>query len=236
MSEHYFFPRKEEQQAEWLVHFSRVLPALAVKYGFSVMELNEVDRMAHHFNLLVRSRKQVYEYERVLSQHRNVLLRGLQPGQQRPAVPEVPRLEPLAVLPAWNITQRLQEFTLKITSHYAYTITDGLQLGIITLEETPASWRAMFRPRLQVKKDRKGKPLISWEQQEGMIVELQVDRGLGWTFLAYDTQKCYIDNFELPPFEPALWSYRAIYKLEQKEVGQWSNEVCIKVARPRSRK
>lgn len=236
MSEHYFFPQKEEEQAKWLAHFARVLPTVAVKYGFSVMELSEVNRMAHLFGVLVRSRKKVYEYERALSQYRNVLLRGLQPGQQRPPVPELPQLEVLAALPSWHINQQLRQFALKITSHCAYSVIDGLRLGITTLEETSVAWQATFQPRLQVKKDRRGRPLICWGQEDIMGVELQVDRGLGWTFLACDTPEPYTDSYELPPVEEkALWSYRAIYKLGQQEIGRWSNEVCIRVARPRSR-
>jgi hypothetical protein len=60
--------------------------------------------------------------------------------------------------------------------------------------------------------------------------EIQVDRadGRGWTILTFDTTPGCLDTH---PFPAALtrWKYRAIYRVDDSPVGQWSSEVSINV-------
>ena len=48
------------------------------------------------------------------------------------------------------------------------------------------------------------------------MCELEVDRGQAFVLLAYDTT-------------PTKWAYRAIYRVGDSRVGQWSNPVSVTV-------
>jgi hypothetical protein len=60
------------------------------------------------------------------------------------------------------------------------------------------------------------------------MLQIQVDRGQGFVDLAYDTTPGYTDT---QPFPAALatWRYRAIWRVEDAQVGVWSAEVSVNV-------
>ncbi len=60
------------------------------------------------------------------------------------------------------------------------------------------------------------------------MIQLQVDRGQGFTDLAYDTTPGYTDTH---PFPATLttWKYRGIYRVGDAQVGVWSPEVSVAV-------
>jgi len=62
------------------------------------------------------------------------------------------------------------------------------------------------------------------------ICELQVDRGDGKGFglLAFDTTPNYTDTQTFPT-APATWTYRAIYRVGDAQVGVWSLPVSVTV-------
>lgn len=60
------------------------------------------------------------------------------------------------------------------------------------------------------------------------MLEIQVDRGTGWGPLAFDTTPNYTDTAPFPA-TPARWKYRAIYRLNDAQVGVWSAEASITV-------
>jgi hypothetical protein len=59
-------------------------------------------------------------------------------------------------------------------------------------------------------------------------LELEVDRGQGFVLLAIDTTPGYTDSQPFPA-APVKWTYRAIYRLGDNRVGQWSKPVSITV-------
>jgi hypothetical protein len=72
--------------------------------------------------------------------------------------------------------------------------------------------------------------VVGWKKQAFDAVEIHVDRGQGFAFLAIDTIPDYLDTAQLPaPGASALWKYRAIYRLADEQVGQWSDESKITV-------
>lgn len=58
--------------------------------------------------------------------------------------------------------------------------------------------------------------------------EIQVDRGSGWQVLTFDTTPGYTDTAPHPA-TLTEWKYRAIYRVDDEQVGQWSAEVSIAV-------
>ena len=62
------------------------------------------------------------------------------------------------------------------------------------------------------------------------LCEIQVDRadGKGFIPLTFDTTPGYVDTQPFPA-APAKWTYKAIYRLGDVQVGQWSNPVSLTV-------
>ena len=62
------------------------------------------------------------------------------------------------------------------------------------------------------------------------MLELQVDRGdgKGFVLLAYDTTPNYEDTAP-PPAALAKWTYKAIYRVGDAQVGVWSNPASVTV-------
>jgi hypothetical protein len=60
------------------------------------------------------------------------------------------------------------------------------------------------------------------------MIEIQVDRGAGYSLLTYDTTPGYTDTAPFPA-TPAKWTYKAVYRKDDSQVGQWSNPVSITV-------
>ena len=58
--------------------------------------------------------------------------------------------------------------------------------------------------------------------------EIQVDRGQGWQTLTFDTTPDYVDSHAFPG-TVAQWKYRAIYRVDDAQVGQWSAVMTIAV-------
>jgi hypothetical protein len=61
-------------------------------------------------------------------------------------------------------------------------------------------------------------------------LEMEVDRsdGKGFVLLAIDTTPGYTDSQPFPA-APVKWTYRAIYRLDDNRVGQWSKPVSATV-------
>ena len=57
-----------------------------------------------------------------------------------------------------------------------------------------------------------------------------MDRGDGKGFvpLAFDTTPGYVDTQPFPA-TPTKWTYKAIYRVNDAQTGQWSNPVTITV-------
>jgi hypothetical protein len=60
--------------------------------------------------------------------------------------------------------------------------------------------------------------------------EIQVDRGdgKGYGLQTVDTKPNYVDTQPFPATK-TVWSYRAIYRVDDAEVGQWSKVVSVAV-------
>ena len=60
--------------------------------------------------------------------------------------------------------------------------------------------------------------------------EIQVDRadGMGFVLLTIDTTPGYTDTQPFPA-APVTWTYRAIYRVDDAQVGQWSLSVSVTV-------
>jgi hypothetical protein len=63
------------------------------------------------------------------------------------------------------------------------------------------------------------------------LYEIEVDRNdnKGSTLLTYDSTPNYVDTAPFPT-APTKWTYRAIYRVGDQRVGQWSKPVSVTVS------
>jgi hypothetical protein len=121
----------------------------------------------------------------------------------------------------------------QIKGHLAYNAAIGAALGIEGAEQTGPDY-ATLAPDIDATVT--GTQVnVAWDWSGFRtfldICEIQVDRtGAGTAFgpLVFDTTPGYTDT-EPFPASPTKWTYRAIYRVGDQRVGQWSKSVSIAV-------
>jgi len=110
-----------------------------------------------------------------------------------------------------------------------YTDAIGQTLNILPIKASPVDVDSL-QPTLSVKFVN-DQPYLDWAKAGMEALEIEVDRGNGFTLLTIDTHPGHLDTAPLPPAgTTALWRYRGIYRLKDQRVGQWSAvlEVAVK--------
>ena len=145
-------------------------------------------------------------------------------------VPALPAGFPAAVPP--GIVRRFRALVNRIKAIRHYNTAMGLALGIEGVQHAGpdfATLQAILTLTLIG-----NAVLVGWGWRGFSafldMLEIQVDRsdGRGWVFLTMDTTPNYTDTFPLPS-TPTKWKYRAVYRVGDAQVGQWSNVVEITV-------
>ncbi len=123
---------------------------------------------------------------------------------------------------------RLFQLIADIKNSAGYTEVIGKDLGIVGAEKTGPDL-ASIQPKITAEIE--GNVVAigwSWEgfSEHLDLLELQVDRGQGWVNLASDTTPGYTDT---APFPATLtkWKYRAIFHVDDAQVGIWSQVVEV---------
>jgi len=137
-----------------------------------------------------------------------------------------PTLAPAPAEVAADIFGRIAALAARIKKHPGYTESIGQDLSIIGAEQTIDFENLKPVLKLSLKA---GHPNVGWTKQALDAVEIWVDRGSGtFAFLAIDTVPDYLDTASLPaPGASAVWKYKAIYRLSDEQVGQWSDVAAI---------
>ena len=138
---------------------------------------------------------------------------------------------PTAVPPvAPGIERRFRDLVQIIKKHPAYNRAIGEALGIEGPEQSGPEF-STFKPELKLVMSG-GLVMVLWGWLGHAsfldILEIHVDRGSGYQLLTYDTTPDYLDTTPLPA-TAAKWTYKAIFRVGDQRVGQWSDEVSITV-------
>ena len=230
MATQYYLPRSEEQRVTWLNNFASVLPSVANRYNIGVGEQNEVMSAALYYAALITFQQKVSDFSQALTRYKNAMQYGVIAGQMNPTFPLQPPIN-LPAAPNYDMFGRITALVARIKGHYAYNEIDGANLGITGSVVTAARVDLhLLKPHLQLRLTHNGAPEILWQSQGMTGITIEVDRGegSGWHFLAFDTIPNYTDTADRPA-AGAVWRYRAIYRLGDDTVGQWSDEVSIAV-------
>jgi hypothetical protein len=152
---------------------------------------------------------------------------GTPPPEGLPAATVLPTTVPV-VDP--GVEARFRALIAKIKKHPSYNEAIGQALGIEGAEVSGPDF-STFAPKLKLEQTGAG-VLVRWGWQGKSafldMCEIEVDRGDGFKLLAFDTTPNYLDT--TVPTTAAKWTYRAIYRVGDARVGQWSAPVSIAVA------
>ena len=153
---------------------------------------------------------------------------GGDPGTA-PVTASFPTPAPAVVAP--GIEARFRALVRQIKAHANYTPAIGEALGIEGAAQTGPDF-STFKPVLKLKLSG-GQPFVGWDWQSQSAfldqIEIQVNRGTGYVLLATDTTPGYLDTAPAPA-GGAKWTYKAIYRVGDQRVGQWSDEASITIA------
>jgi hypothetical protein len=127
-----------------------------------------------------------------------------------------------------TVEQNSRALARRLKEHKNYTPALGEQLRIEGPEDTTDMSTA--RPRLNATARPHGLVELSFNKlkSEGVNIYSQREGDAAFVFLARDTSSPYVDNRPcLVAGKPELRKYKAIFVIEDAEVGQFSDEVAV---------
>lgn len=153
---------------------------------------------------------------------------GTSPATGAPVTPTFPTAV-TAVAP--GIEPRFRALVKQVKAHPAYNAGMGEALGIEGNEKSGPDF-STFKPLLKLEIEGGAVQVgWTWQGQSAFLdaIEIEVDRGTGtFSLLTFDTTPDYTDTTALPA-TAAKWRYRAIYRVGDARVGQWSSTAEITV-------
>jgi hypothetical protein len=131
-----------------------------------------------------------------------------------------------------GIEARFRALVKQIKANVAYNTAMGQTLGIEGAQQTPPDLTTI-QPEIDAYINGANVAVDwGWGGYTNYLdmCEIQVDRGDGKGFidLAFDTTPGYTDTAPFPA-APAKWTYRAIYRVNDAQVGLWSKPVTVAV-------
>ena len=221
-----YIPSADAEKVAWLANFSAKVNTHGLALGLTPAEILSVSAdnqfVQYIWTLLNGSRTRMQEI--------TAYKKALFDGPLVPSLPSVPSGFSLGSPPALvapDVFGRIGLMVSRIKAHAAYTVALGEDLGIEGSIETfdPES----LKPIISTRMVGGGQCEVIWTKGKASAIEIEVDRGTGFAFLAIDTVPHYLDTHVLPPGTSALWKYRAIYRIADARVGAWSDVVICAV-------
>ena len=226
MAKSYYLPSDDAGKAAWLNNLASKLPAYQATLGLSAGDVASATADAAFFTYALNAQTQVAAYAQQWTAYKNSARNGSDPALGLAPVAPNLGVAPTAVAP--GIFGRATALVARIKVAPGYTDSIGQALQLIGADQTVDV--NSLKPVLDVELDA-GQVDINWTKQGMDGIEIQVDRGTGFAFLAIDTIPNYTDTQPMPAAgQSALWKYKAIYIQADQRVGQWSDVVSIPVA------
>jgi len=222
----YYMPVKEIEKLIWLQNFANKIGGYAAKYGIAAATVTDIQNGYAWLAYWMNYRNQYKEFLKKLSAYKDEIIAGNNIASTPPLPPTLP-VAPTSVAP--GIFTRVTSLVNMMKANLVYTVADGNDLGIEGAEV--AARGGDIQPQISVRLVNGGHPEIVWTKGSFDGIDIYVNRGnTGWAFLATDTYPNYIDTAALPASgQTALWQYKAIYRSDDDQEGQYSNPVSITV-------
>ena len=219
-------PKDDLGKCQWLSNLSSKLPAHAATVGVTPAEVTSTQADNLYFTWVCKAKDFYSTATQQWTAYKNAAREGT--GVTLGDLPAAPNLGGVPDPVAPGIFTRAAALAGRIKKHSGYTEAIGQNLGIIGADQTVdlTAMKPVLTLTLQA-----GHPNVGWTKQGMGALEIWVDRGTGtFAFLALDSEPDYLDTAPLPaPGTSAVWKYKAIYRLHDEQVGQWSDVASISV-------
>lgn len=223
-----YIKRRDAEFAAQLIQFKTHIGDYTATLGLSAGQVSGQADDADYFNYVFNSQDLCSQCAQQWTAWKDIVRGGGGAGTPPPANPTLPA--PVTpVLP--GIEKRFRDLVQIIKKHPANNTPMNEALGIEGAVITGPDF-SVFKPVLRL--EISGGQVIArwgWQGFEPFLdlLEIQVDRGSGYQLLTFDSTPDYTDTTPFPA-TAALWKYKAIFRVGDARVGQWSDEVSITVA------
>ncbi|HEY8901168.1 MAG TPA: hypothetical protein VIM61_12220 [Chthoniobacterales bacterium] len=221
-----YLPDTDAGKDAFLTNFALKLPAYQTALQLSAGDVTAVQNAAALFHWARVTQEQTATSAKQWTAFKNRLRDGAVVAPIVLPVDPVIGAAPALPAPGYGIFKWIGQLVQRIKNSPAYTDAIGQDLGIIGAEQTFDPEAA--KPVLTLRLVAGGQPEIGWKKGPFTALEIEVNRGTGFAFLAIDTEPDYVDTFT-PPATPTIWTYRAVYRLGESMAGQWSDPAEITV-------
>jgi hypothetical protein len=228
-----YYPTREGEQLTWFTNLQTKIPAYYTALDVSAARQAKLSLTLNWliwtWQTLIPSRRQ--DAPAAIA-WRNQLASGTSDAATNVAPPAPGAVGPVVGTPYFGMVTWLLEEVSRWKASEGYNENIGQSLAIIGSQLAPPDF-ATIQPRITAVASG-GIVKIGWNWQ-GFgafldLCEISVDRGTGGGFepLAIDSTPGYDDTTPYPA-APIKWIYRAIYRVTDHQVGQWSQEVSVVV-------
>jgi hypothetical protein len=225
-----FVNPKDEAFAAQLQAFKTAIPGYATILGVTPAQVTAQAADADYFSYVLAGTQLMRNSATQWVGWKDLVRDGGDPPPSgAPAAPPLPPAVP-AVAP--GIEGRFRALAKQIKASPAYNPAIGNALGLEGSDQTTPDLTTV-KPNIDAVVSGTHVDLAwGWDGMSAFLdmIELVVDRSdnKGEVFLAQDTTPGYTDTTPFPA-TPTKWTYRAIYRVGDSRVGQWSKPVTVTV-------
>ncbi len=226
-----YYPTRSADQLVWLENFRNKLPTYAATLGLDAARVTATVADAHWLGYVLGTFiPAVRAFSAACTQAGNQAQYGTGGTLVLPVFTPPP-LEDATPRPEGAL-ERIFDLVGEINENNACTPAMCADLRIVGPEAGPPDW-ATFRPAMKVAVTAAGVFLgWGWQGFSRFLdqLEIQVDRadGKGWQILTFDTTPDYTDTAPKPA-ALTQWKYRAIFRVDDAPIGQWSEVYTVTV-------
>jgi hypothetical protein len=220
-----FMPNNDSGKADLLAHLATTLPNYAVLLDVSDEDLSVLKADSIGSRYVLQALNAAQAHAKHWTALKNQLRDGTAGTASWPALPVLSESIPPVISP--GIIPRLSALVARLKTHKNYTTAIGQDLWLIGSTQIidPGTWK----PALGMQ-NKAGHPVIVWTKGKAAALEIWVDRGdsNNFVFLTINTEPNTNDTCLLPEIS-SIWKYKAIYRLHDEQVGQWSDVISVSV-------
>jgi hypothetical protein len=225
-----YLPASETERKGWLNNFALKLEEYGLKLGLDNDDIVSIKKDAAYYDYTVTKIDvldskilELKKYKEILSDDESSSTLGDFP--KAIAFDSIPE----AVKP--GIFDRVSALVKRIKSSKGYTESLGQDLRIIITPDSKNDQQS--KPVIKIVLV-SGKPVISFTKGSYSGADIYVDRadGKGYILLGTSMEPKFTDETKLGDSEKAvLWTYKAIYKKGNMQVGDFSDPISIAVSK-----
>lgn len=224
MAKNYYMPKDDSGKAELLEHLATRLPIYAELLEISTADINSLQADATAFRYTLSAFNVVQGNGRLWTAFKNLQRDG---GTGTTAYPPAANLPAPAQAVPLGIVPRLSGLIARIKTARNYSDAIGQDLNIVGTTQVidPASWKPVIDISVTA-----GRPTLQWSKGTADSIEVWADRGddKGFNFYTITTEPNFTDT-TTGPATAALWKYKAIYRMRDEQVGNWSDVISVAV-------